>query len=927
MRLPIPQPAALLPLRYRPRVLTRAAALTYGAVLLIVAAVLAIGVTVRHLRSDALQAAQTNADSLAIVLAEETSRSVQAVDIVLRDTQDLIAGLGVATPDDFKRLLGTQTIYDYLRSRANRLPQVDTLTLVAADGLRVNYSVRWPDQPNDLSDREYMAHFKAQNDLALFISRPVISRATHAWTIIVARRVTGPNGRFLGVVLASMPLQVVSSLYASIDLPQGVTFSLLRRDGTVLVRHPDPISHIGTGMPAASAWFGLVAAGGGHYQSPGYFDKEERLIAVRPLRDYEMVVDVGIPTALALAHWRHMATLIAFGTALGAGFLLILLSLLRRQLRRLEQSRATLGRQNDELMRIASALRDSEARLDAKSHALDITLTAMDQGLMMVDAKGVVGVCNARALALLDLPPELMTGQPAFAELAALHPDDSVFALIGEALGPADPPANPALSPLPSTPQCGEYHFTNGSIVEARCVRLQQGGVVATFDDITARRHAERQIAFMARHDPLTRLPNRTALVERLEQTIGQAGRGTVAAVLCLDLDRFKQVNDTLGHAVGDRLLCAVAERLNACIRQVDAVARLGGDEFAVVQADAPRAEDVGLLARRIIEVLALPYELGGHQVAVGASVGIALIPADGTDPDTLLKNADIAMYRAKSEGRGVYRFFAPEMDARLQERRQLELDLQHALTHHEFELYYQPLIDLATERICSFEALLRWNHPVRGMLEPGAFLPLTEEMGLIVPLGAWAMREACQEASTWPDEVAVAVNLSPAQFHHRDLVPLMASILRETGLPPRRLELEITEAVLLPRNEGALDTLRRLRSLGVRIAIDRFGGDASSLASLRSFPFDRVKIDRTFVDDVPGRRDAGAIVRAVVQLGTALGIATTAVGVETREQLGNLRVDGCTEIQGNLICWAAPAREVPALLRSLGRPVVTAAA
>lgn len=926
MRLPTPRPAALLRLRHRTQLLTRATALTYGAALLIAAAVLAIGMTVWHMRSDALQSAVSNADTLAIVLAEETSRSLQAVDIVLRDTQDLIAGLGVATPDDFKRFLGTQSIYDYLRSRADRLPQVDTLTLVAADGLRVNYSVRWPDQPNDLSDREYMAHFNAQNDPALFISRPVVSRATHAWTIIAARRVTGPDGRFLGVVLASMPLQVFSSLYASIDLPQAVTFSLLRRDGTILVRHPDPISHIGTRMPAASAWFGLVAAGGGHYQSPGYFDDEQRLVAVRPLRDYEMVVDVGIPTALALAHWRRMATVIAIGTAPGAGFLLILLLLLRRQLGRLELSRATVRRQNDELTRVAGALRDSEARLDAKSHALDITLTAMDQGLMMVDAQGVVAVCNARALTLLDLPPALTAGQPAFAELAALHPDDSVFTLIGEALAPAAAPAT-GESPLPLTPQCGEYHFTSGSIVEARCVRLRDGGVVATFDDITARRHAERQIAFMARHDPLTRLPNRAALVERLEQAIVQAGRGVGAAVLCLDLDRFKQINDTLGHSVGDHLLCAVAERLNACIRQVDAVARLGGDEFAVVQADAPRAEDAGLLARRIIEVLTLPYELGGHQVAVGASVGIALIPADGADPDTLLKNADIAMYRAKSEGRGIYRFFAPEMDARLQERRKLELDLQHALTHHEFELYYQPLIDLATERICSFEALLRWNHPVRGMLEPEAFLPLTEEMGMIVPLGDWAVREACQEATAWPDGVAVAVNLSPMQFHHRDLVPMVNTILRDTGLPARRLELEITEAVLLPRNEAVLDTLRRLRSLGVRVAIDRFGGDASSLASLRSFPFDRVKIDRTFVRDLPGRRDAGAIVRAMVQLGTSLGIATTAVGVETGEQLGNLRVDGCTEIQGNLICWAAPASEVPTLLQSLGRPAVTAAA
>jgi len=907
--------------------LARGTTLTYAVALLIAAAVLAIGLTVWHMRDDALAAARINTDNLATVLAEQTARSVQGVDIVLRDVQDLIASLHVATPDDFKRVLATRSVYDFLRSRADRLPQADNVSLIASDGERINYSIAWPTVPSNLSDREYLRHFNQQQDPLLFISQPLISRATHVWTIILAREVIGSDGRFLGLVIASMPLQEFRDLYASINLPENEAFALLRHDGTVLVRHPDPVSHIGARMPASSRWYSMVAAGGGHYQSPGYFDDEARLIAVRPLRAYGLVLDVGIPVRVALAHWRYMAAVIGLGTMFGAGLLLILLGLLRQQLRRLEQSRAALRLRNAELTRVAGALRDSEARLDAKSRALDMTLAAMDQGLMMVDARGAVAVCNARAIDLLDLPLALMTGNPDFSELAALRPGDSVFALMRQALTPAAIPGGYPEPTLPGVPQCSEHHFTNNRVVEARCVPLPAGGMLATFDDVTARREADRQIAFMAQHDPLTQLANRVALFERLGQTISRAGRGNLAGLLCLDLDHFKEVNDTLGHASGDRLLCAVADRLLACVREVDTVARLGGDEFAVVQADAERAEDVGLLSSRIIEVLSLPYELDGHQATVGASVGIALIPADGTDPDTLLKNADIALYRAKSDGRGIYRFFSPEMDARLQERRRLELDLRHALTHHEFELYYQPLIDLTSLRVCGFEALLRWHHPVRGLLEPGEFVPLTEEMGLIVPLGDWALREACRQAATWPDEIAVVVNLSPVQFRYRDLGPMVAHALAESGLPPRRLELDITEAVLLSSNENVLPTLSNLRALGVRIAMDDFGAGCSSLAYLRCFPFDKIKIDRSFVRDLSRHADAAAIVRAVARLGASLGMTTTAEGVETGGQLAQLQTEGYGEAQGYLFSQPRPAEDLPELLRSLNRPPAIAAA
>jgi diguanylate cyclase (GGDEF)-like protein len=396
-----------------------------------------------------------------------------------------------------------------------------------------------------------------------------------------------------------------------------------------------------------------------------------------------------------------------------------------------------------------------------------------------------------------------------------------------------------------------------------------------------------------------------------------RAKRGERLAVLCLDLDRFKSVNDTLGHPIGDRLLIAAADRLRQCVRDNDIVARLGGDEFAIVQTGSAEPTDATTLAARLIETISTPYELDGHQVVVGLSIGIAVAPNDGLDPDQLLKNADIALYRAKADGRGTYRFFEPEMDARMQARRTLELDLRKASANGEFELFYQPQVDVQTRRINGFEALLRWHHPQRGMVTPSDFIGLAEDTGLIVPLGAWVLQQACTEAATWPRDIKVAVNLSPVQFKSKNLLPVIVSALAKSGLSPGRLELEITESVLLQDSDATLTMLHQMRDLGLKISMDDFGTGYSSLSYLRKFPFDKIKIDQSFIREMSGN-DSLAIVRAVTAMGTSLGIVTTAEGVETFEQFEQLKLEGCNEVQGYLFSPPRPASEVKELLSRL---------
>jgi diguanylate cyclase (GGDEF)-like protein/PAS domain S-box-containing protein len=452
-------------------------------------------------------------------------------------------------------------------------------------------------------------------------------------------------------------------------------------------------------------------------------------------------------------------------------------------------------------------------------------------------------------------------------------------------------------------------------------------GYLVAVVDITERRKAEARIAYMAHHDGLTDLPNREFYQERLREALAEAQAGHKrVAVLCVDLDLFKNVNDSFGHPMGDRLLRLVADRLRSQVRGNHLAARLGGDEFALILTSDISPNDASDFSTRLINVLSASYDIDGVEVVIGASVGIALSPSDGTTSEELMRNADMALYRAKSDGGGVHRFFEREMDRVAQKRRDMEVDLRRAFANGEFELHYQPLVDIGADRISGFESLLRWRHPDKGMISPAEFIPIAEDIGLIVPLGEWVLREACAEAAKWPDEVKVAVNLSAVQFRSRNLVQAVISALAHTGLSPQRLELEITESVFLAETEANLAILHQLRELGVRISMDDFGTGYSSLSYLRSFPFDKIKIDRSFVKDLAERPDCVAIVRAISGLGRSLNITTTAEGVETVDQLDWLRNEGCNEVQGFLFSAAKPAGDVAALLSKFGRRASQAA-
>ena len=555
-----------------------------------------------------------------------------------------------------------------------------------------------------------------------------------------------------------------------------------------------------------------------------------------------------------------------------------------------------------------AALREREAELQAQNLRFDAALENMPYGLSMFDRHERLIVCNERYGEIYGLTAE------------QTKPGVTMRAILESQVKAPDFPVNAAIyvEERLALIRAGEPYYAETAMSDGRVIGvahrpMPDGGWVAIHQDITAQKHAESQIAYMARHDGLTGLANRAVLLEKMEEALARLRRyGSRFTIFMLDLDLFKTVNDSLGHPIGDELLKVVASRLSTCIRETDVVARLGGDEFAILAtADGDQRASAMVTADKLLAAVAAPYDLDGHHLSIGTSIGIALAPEHGTEVDQLVKNADLALYKAKAEGRDAYRFFEHSMGVEVLARRAHQINLRNALANNEFELYYHPIIDIQSKEVASVEALLRWRHPERGMISPSDFIPLAEESGLINSIGEWVLRKACSDATHWPSQVKVSVNLSPVQFRKIGPVDNFCRSLALTGLPPERLELEITESVLLRDNSENVEILHRLRLRGISIVLDDFGTGYSSLSYLRMFPFDKIKIDRSFVHELAKNADCAAIVSAVAGLGRSLRIGTVAEGVETEDQLLLVQAAGCTHAQGFLFGRPCPAAEL----------------
>jgi diguanylate cyclase (GGDEF)-like protein len=557
--------------------------------------------------------------------------------------------------------------------------------------------------------------------------------------------------------------------------------------------------------------------------------------------------------------------------------------------------------------------KQQEENLRIRNLQFDTAINNMSQGLCFFDAAQRLIVCNDRYVEMYDLPPDRVRPGTPLAEIVDMRFEAGSF----PAMSRDEYLQWRASIAVSAKPTESIVELRNGRTFKIRHRPMPDLGWVATHEDITEQRMSEVKIEYMAHHDSLTGLANRVLLNERLERAISVIDREEMVAVHHLDLDQFKAVNDTFGHPVGDKLLKIVADRLRGLVRETDTIARMGGDEFVIVQPFIADPADATALAQRIITLMSEPYSIDGHQAVIGASIGIAVGPGDGSGADKLLRNADLALYRAKGDGRGTFRFFEPAMDLQMQTRRIMERDLRKALPAGEFELYYQPVVNLANSEISGFEALIRWNHPERGLVSPAAFIPLAEETGFIVPLGEWVIRQACATAAQWPGDLRVAVNISAVQFRNPGLMQVVVGALAASGLDPTRLEIEITETVLLHNKEATLAVLHQLRALGIRIAMDDFGTGYSSLTYLQCFPFDKIKIDRSFVKDITENSGSLNIVRAVAALARGMGMMATAEGVETREQLDQITSEGCTEMQGFLFSQPIPAHEIERLFLS----------
>jgi diguanylate cyclase (GGDEF)-like protein len=782
----------------------------------------------------------------------------------------------------------------------------------ARNHLTVHFSITGPDgiirlstlgpvrSTININDREpFRVHVDSTAD-ELYISKPSIGHLSGKPSIQLTRRLLTDDGTFGGIISASLDVVELEKFYNSIDIGSKGIIALVGFDGVVRARSGRDASaqdYVGQSVsgramfrlfrqhPVGSFW---------NSQNATTFEQVKRLISYRVVDGFPLIATVGLAESdifeQAILTARKYDQIGLFLTAV------VLFAIIIGMLSQFKLAAAT------------TALERSKRSLEQTNLRFDTALRNMAHGLCMFDGDQRLVVCNARYSEMYGLPPAVT--QPGTTLRAILEtrvemgfcPQESEH-YVEERLEQV----------AKSQPYYAVNELRDGRIFAVSHQPMRDGGWVSIHQDITAQKRAETQIAYLARHDVLTDLSNRAVLREKMLESLARLRRGGKAFNLfMLDLDIFKSVNDSLGHPVGDELLKVVARRLVACLRETDTVARLGGDEFAILAAvEGDQRAAAATTADRLLEAVSAPYAFDDHRVDISTSIGIALAPEHGTDVDQLVKSADLALYKAKVGGRNTYRVFEAAMGADADARRALEIDLRNALTDGQFALHYHPIIDIATNEIANVEALIRWHHPQRGPIAPADFIPLAEESGLINPIGEWVLRRACADAADWPPQCKVAANLSPVQFRRGNLVGTISSILTETGLAPERLMLEITESVLMQGNSENIETLHQLRKLGIAIVLDDFGTGYSSLSYLRLFPFDQIKIDRSFVSELSSNADCAAIVSAVASLGRSLHVDTVAEGVETADQLMLARAAGCTHAQGFLFGRPCRASEL----------------
>ena len=849
----------------------------------IIIAMLWIGITFKYferVHSDQVEAERTN-ENFAMVFEENVLRSLSEVDKAV-----LYLRHSVETRKD-------TTDYNTIIRTTDVLSEIIVQVAIVDDKgiIRASSAGPQPTPPIDVSDREHIRVHMHSTEDKLFISKPLVGRASGQWSVQLTRRFNNRDGSFGGVIVASLNPLHFTTFYNKIDLGSVASIAMIGSDGVVRSSGGSATGRfaLGQNLTSTSLFKRIQEGKDTVFEYTDTPKGESLLMALRKVRGYPIWVSVGVRKRDVLQpSWASLQS----NVLVGAILTLIILAAMEQILR-------------------------SEAGAKQKAEQLKLTLEHMNQGIMLVTREREIPIINKRCGELLGLPQELIEHPPDYDELSRHQISDDVdtsprldFATVENGSDAAGGDSG-----------VSERVRADGAVIEVHSTPLPDGSFVQTFTDITKRRQAEAHIARLASEDPLTGLPNRRVFRSAIDRLSGNENGSSNDnhsedfAVLFLDLDRFKVINDTLGHRIGDMLLIEVAQRLKQSLRPEDILARLGGDEFAVILPSYESRATLERVAGGIVDAIGHPYEIDGHRIRSTVSIGIAIGPRDGKNADDLLMAADLALYAVKSSGRGTYRFYEHAMNEEVKERRQIEIDLREAIEQNLLHLEYQPVIDLRRNTVSGFEALARWQHPTRGAISPAVFIPIAEDGGLILPLGEWALREACSQAVRWPSDLKIAVNLSPVQFSMPNLSDMIVHILAETGLTASRLVLEITERLFISDIEKTLATLHRLKEIGVCIAMDDFGTGYSSLSSLRSFPFDKIKIDRTFVSDLGENAENSVIVQAIIIIAGALGMTTVAEGVETASQQRLLTALGCEEVQGFLYSRAVPIEKVPELI------------